>query len=131
MANLKLVADAIFTNKVKWTDVSDEEKESSFFIFNRYFAKKYPDKSQLLNLKNIDKKVGMDLWYNFFKNKPYPQWLWSKSESKEKSDLSEKDFKLLLEKLKIKDIDLKYLIKNHIDFIKEELKYYKSLEKEQ
>jgi hypothetical protein len=131
MANLKLVADAIFTNKVKWSDVSDEEKESSFFIFNRYFAKKYPDKSQLLNLKNIDKKVGMDLWYNFFKNKPYPQWLWSKSESKEKSDLSEKDFKLLLEKLKIKDIDLNYLIKNHIDFIKEELKYYKSLEKEQ
>jgi hypothetical protein len=131
MANLKLVADAIFTNKVDWKEISDDEKESCFFIFNRYFSKKYLDKSQLLNLKNIDKKVGMDLWYNFYKNKPYPQWFWSKTDSKEKSEISEKDFRLLLEKLKIKDIDLDYLIKNHLEFIKEELKYYKSLQKEQ
>ena len=27
--------------------------------------------------------------------------------------------------MKIKDIDLDYLIENHLDFIKEELKYYK------
>lgn len=131
MANLKLVADAMFTNKVDWSEISEDEKESSFFIFNRYFSKKYPEKSQLLNLKNIDKCVGMDLWYHFYKNKPYPQWFWSKTISKEKSEISEKDFRLLLEKLKVKDIDLDYLIKNHLEFIKEELKYYKSLQKEQ
>lgn len=131
MSNLKLVADAIFTKKVNWEDITDEEKESSFFIFNRYFSKKYPEKSQLLNLKNIDKISGMDLWYHFFKNKPYPSWIWSKSDAKEKSIISEKDFILLLEKLKIKDIDLNYLIDKHLDFIKEELKYYKSLQKEQ
>jgi hypothetical protein len=130
MANLKLVADAIFTNKVKWEDVSDEAKETCFFVFNRYFAKKYPHLSQLLNLKTIDKLSSMELWYNYFKNKPYPQWLWSKSEGITKSDISDKDFKLLQEKLKLKDIDLIYLIKNHLDIIKEELKYFKNLEKQ-
>lgn len=130
MSNIKIIADAIFTNKVSWDSISDDDKESSFFIFNRYFSKKYPEKSQLLNLKNIDKVSSMDIWYNFFKNSPYPTWLWSKSETKEKSEIPEKDFKLLLEKLKIKDIDLIYLIDNHLDYIKEELKYYKSLIKE-
>jgi hypothetical protein len=131
MANLKLVADAIFTKKVSWEEVSDEEKETCFFIFNRYFSKKYPEKSQLLNLKTIDKVTGMNLWYHFFKGKPYPNWLWIKNETKEKSEISEKDYKLLLEKLKIKDLDLNYLIDNHLEFVKEELKYYKSLQKEQ
>lgn len=130
MANLKIVADAIFTNKVKWEDINDEEKELSFFVFNRYFSKKYPHLSQLLNLKTIDKLAAMDLWYYYFRNKPYPQWLWSKSDSKEKSDISEKDFKLLLEKLKIKQIDLQYLIDNHLDFVKSELKHFKNLEKQ-
>lgn len=130
MANLKLVADAIFTNKVKWEDIPDEEKETSFFIFNRYFAKKYPELSQLLNLKTIDKLAAMELWYHFFKNKPYPQWLWSKSEKSSKSDISEVDFKLLLQKMKIKDIDLQYLIDNYLDVVKEELNYYKKLEKQ-
>jgi hypothetical protein len=130
MANLKLVADAMFTNKVKWEDLPDEEKETSFFVFNRYFAKKYPHLSQLLNLKTIDKLTAMNLWYYYFRNKPYPQWLWSKSETQSKSDISEKEFKLLQEKLKLKDLDLQYLIDNHLDIIKEELKYFKNLEKQ-
>ena len=130
MANLKLVADAMFTNKVKWEDLPDEEKETSFFVFNRYFGKKYPHLSQLLNLKTIDKLTAMDLWYYYFRNKPYPQWLWSKSETQSKSDISEKEFKLLQEKLKLKDLDLQYLIDNHLDIIKEELKYFKNLEKQ-
>lgn len=130
MANLKLVADAMFTNKVNWEDLPDEEKENSFFVFNRYFAKKYPELSQLLNLKTIDKLAAMDLWYYYFRNKPYPQWLWSKSETQSKSDISEKEFKLLQEKLKLKDLDLQYLIDNHLDIIKEELKYFKNLEKQ-
>ncbi len=130
MSNIKIIADAIFTKKVNWSDISDEDKELSFFIFNRYFSKKYPEKAQLLNLKTIDKSTAMDLWYQFFRNKPYPTWLWSKSDTKEKSILSDNDYKLLLEKLKIKDLDLDYLIENHIDFVKDELKYYKSLQKE-
>ena len=129
MAELIDVANAMFTNKRNWVNISDEDKEKFFFIFNRYFAKKYPEKSQLLNLKVIDKVSALDLWYHFMLNKPYPNWFWSKSEKAEKSDISEKEYKLLLLNLKIKDIDLDYLIQHHIDFIKEELRYYKDLEK--
>ena len=130
MANLKLIGDAMFTNKVKWEDVPDDEKESCFFIINRMFSKKYPEKAQLLNLKSIDKISSMDLWYYFMKGKPYPNWFWSKSDKEEKSELNESDRNILRHKLKIKEFDLDYLIKNHFEFIKEELTYYKKLEKQ-
>jgi hypothetical protein len=127
MADLKLVGNAMFYKKSDWVNVPDEEKESCFFIFNRYFAKKFPEKAQLLNLKSIDKITAMNLWYQFMLKQPYPNWFWSKSEKGEKSEISEKDYKLLLQKLKIKDIDLDYLIEHQIDFIKEELVYIKKL----
>jgi hypothetical protein len=130
MADLKLVGNAMFYKKGDWVNVPDEEKESCFFIFNRYFAKKYPEKAQLLNLKTINKVTAMNLWYQFMLDKPYPNWFWSKSDKTEKSVISDKDYKLLLQKLKIKDLDLDYLIMKHFEFIKEELKYYKSIEKE-
>lgn len=129
MAEIIDVANAIFTNKNNWKDISDEDKERFFFIFNRYFSKKYPEKSQLLNLKNIDKVSAFNLWYYFMLDKPYPKWFWSKTEKSENSEISEKDYKLLLSSLRVKDSDLDFLVKNHFDFIKEELKYYKDLQK--
>jgi len=128
MAELIDVANAMFRNKSEWVKITDEDKEKNFFIFNRYFSKKFPDKSQLLNSKDINKVSSMDIWYYFMLNKSYPNWFWSKSKT-EKPIIPNKDFKLLLMKLKIKDLDLHYLIENHFDFIKEELKYYKALEK--
>jgi len=130
MAELIDVSKAIFTNKNNWKNIPDEDKERLFFIFNRYFAKKYPEKAQLLNLKTINKVTAMNLWYEFMLDKPYPNWFWSKSDKTEKSVIDDKDYKLLLQKLKTKDLDLDYLIINHFEFIKEELKYYKSIEKE-
>jgi hypothetical protein len=129
MAEIIDIANAIFTKKSEWINITDEDKEKFFFVFNRYFAKKYPEKAQLLNLKNIDKVSAFDLWYQFMLDKPYPKWFWSKAEKSEKPDIVEKDYKLLLQKLNIKDTDLDFLIKNHFGFIKDELKYYKELEK--
>jgi hypothetical protein len=130
MANLKLVADAMFYKRGDWKNLPDYEKESSFFIFNRYFSKKFPDKAQLLNLKVIDKVTAMELWFQFMRDKPYPNWFWSKAEKIEKSDYPEKDFNLLLRSLRLKVDDLKYLLDKFPDVMSEELKYYKSLEKE-
>ncbi len=130
MADIKLVADAMFYKKENWVNIPDVEKESCFFIFNRYFSKKYPDKSQLLNSKNIDKITAMDIWFHFMKNKPYPRWFWSKSPSKLESKISDKDIKELLKILNIKKSDLDFLVENNYDFIKDEIKYYKSLEKQ-
>ena len=128
--NLTSIFNVMFKNRSNWKWVTDEQKETYFFIINRHFSKKYPEKSQLLNLKNIDKVSSLDLWFYFMKDKPYPSWFWSKSEKTTKSEITDKDYKLLLLKLKIKDCDLDYLIENSPDFIKEELDYYKKLEKQ-
>lgn len=129
MAELIDVANALFTNKNHWKNIDDFDKERFFFIFNRYFSKKYPEKSQLLNLKNIDKVSAFDLWYYFMLDKPYPKWFWSKGEKNSDTEYTDNDYKILLTHLRIKDIDLDFLIENHPDFIKEELKYLKDLKK--
>jgi len=110
-----------------WDKITVEEKEKNFFIFNRYFSKMYPEQAQLLNLKNIDKVVGMELWYQFMKTEPYPDWFWSKSEKSDKPILVPKDYKMLLVSLKVKPDDLDYLIEKHFDFVKEELSYLKKV----
>lgn len=129
MAELIDVANAMFRNRSDWKTISDQDKEKFSFIFNRYFSKKYPHRSLLLNMKNIDKSEIMNLWFEFMRDKPYPNWFWSKSEKKtEKVDKS--DFKLLFEKLNLnKSSDLEYLIEHHYDLIKEELKFYKTKSK--
>jgi hypothetical protein len=128
--NLLAISKCMFQERKKWEFVSNQQKEKWFFIINRLMSKKYPEKAQLLNLKTINKITAMNLWYQFMLDKPYPNWFWSKSDKTEKSVISDKDYKLLLQKLKIKDLDLDYLIMKHFEFIKEELKYYKSIEKE-
>ena len=127
MAELIDVANAMFRNKKDWENITDLDKEKFFFIFNRYFSKKYTTKSQLLNNKNVDKSTSLDLWYYFMLDKPYPNWFWSKSPKFEKSDIPDSDFKLLFLKLGLnKEQDLIYLLDNYPDLIQEELKFYKT-----
>ena len=128
MAELFDVVNAII-NKKGWDKITDIEKEKNFFIINRYMSKFYPKQAQLLNLKTINKILALDLWYYFMESKPYPGWFWSKSEKTEKPDIIEKDFKLLLINLRICKEDLEYLIDKHPEFIKDELKYFKDIEK--
>lgn len=122
--------NCMFKDRNDWVWVTDEQKEKFFFIANRYFSKKYPDLAQLLNHKNIDKVSGMNIWFHFMDGKPYPSWFWSKSEKKlPHSDLSEKDLELLLEKTGLHPNELDILIKHHLQDVKEELKYFKELQK--
>ena len=134
MAEIIDVANAIFKFKNDWIynskkeKVTDDEKIKYFFVFNRYFSKKYTQKAQLLNLKSIDKATSMDLWFHFMKTQPYPDWFWSKSPKQEK-EIPEKEYKQLLRHLSIKESDLDYLIDRFPEFIKEEQAYLKKLEK--
>jgi hypothetical protein len=130
MAELLKVAKAMFQNRKDWSLITDTDKEECFFVFNRYFSKKYPNRSQLLNDKFQDKIAGMDLWFHFMKSEPYPKWFWSKSEKeKDKSELSDKEIKELLFNLQVTRDELDLLIKWYPDLIKEELKYYKDVTK--
>ena len=128
--NILSISNVMFRNKEDWSKVSDDQKDQFFFIFNRYFSKKYPIESQLLNSKSIDKTIGMDLWFHFMKSKPYPKWFWSKStEKSEKEEFSEKELLMLRQYLDIKSEELDFLIKHHKDEIIEELEYLKKSNK--
>jgi hypothetical protein len=131
MAELIDVANAMFRNRKDWVKISEQDKEKYSFIFNRYFSKMYPHQSIFLNIKNIDKSEIMNLWFEFMRDNPYPNWFWSKSQKNKNSELIDKsDFKLLFEKLNLnKTGDLDYLIEHYYDLIKEELKFYKTKSK--
>jgi hypothetical protein len=127
MAEITDVANAMFRSRDR-NLISSEDKEKFFFIFNRYFAKRYPEKAQMLNLKGMDKAAAMDIWFAFMKTQPYPDWFWSKSPKMEK-DLPEKEYKSLLKHLEVKEQDLDYILDRFPDFAKEELAYLKKLDK--
>lgn len=129
--NILSISKAMFQNRGDWKFVTQEMKEKYFFIFNRYFSKKYPKMAQLLNDKNINKSISLDLWFNFMSDKPYPKWFWSKSQEKKIESTSKGDFELLMEKLQLnKKEDLEYLIQNFPDIMEEELKFYKKQQKQ-
>ena len=130
MAELIDVFNAMLKNRKDWTKITDDDKIKYSFIFTRYFSKKYVEKSNYMNLKGIDKVLVMDLWYYFMLKEPFPKWFWSKSDKVDKTEIPEKDFKLLLIKLKVKPDDIIYLMDKHPEFIKDELTYYKKLEKQ-
>jgi hypothetical protein len=125
--NILSISNALLKEKKDWEKVNSEQKKQFFFIFNRFFSKKYLDFSFLLNHNLTDKEVSMDLWYEFMKNKPYPKWFWSKSEIESTSELSDNDYNLLLKNLEIKKDELDFLIKNHNKEILEELTYFKKI----
>lgn len=129
--NILSISKAMFQNRGDWKFVSQEMKEKYFFIFNRYFSKKYPKMAQLFNDKNINKSISLDLWFNFMSDKPYPKWFWSKSQEKKIESMSKGDLEILMEKLQLnKKEDLEYLIQNYPDIVEEELKFYKKQQKQ-
>jgi hypothetical protein len=131
MAEIIDVANAMFRDRNKWKDITDEDKQKFFFIFNRYFSKKFPDKSKLLNDKLINTISAMDLWFLFMQDKSYPKWFWSKSNSsKTKPDISDKEISYLLQEHDLKREDLEILMKFYPDIVKEEVKYYRDAQKE-
>jgi hypothetical protein len=130
MAELIDVFNAMLKNKKDWVKITNDDKEKFSFIFTRYFSKRYTEKAALMNLKGIDKVLVMDLWYKFMLTQPFPKWFWSKSDKVDKPKITEKELKMLVIKLKVKPDDINYLIEKHPEFIKDELDYYKKLEKQ-
>lgn len=124
--NLLGVSKVMFQNRKDWKHITDDQKEKYFFIFNRFFSKKYLYESQLLNNKSIDKVAGLNLWFHFLSDKPYPKWFWSKSKKSEDNKLSRDDFKFLLGRFELnKEEDLNFLIDRYPELIEEELKLIK------
>ena len=90
--NLLSVFNTMFKKRDDWRFLTDKQKDTYFFIINRNLSKRYTEQAQLLNLKNIDKVVGMELWYQFMKTEPYPKFFFSKSDTKDKYVLTKKEY---------------------------------------
>jgi len=126
--------DIIFGNrrsKSDWKKLSDEDKETNFFIINRKFAVKYLKQAQYFNSRSIDKASALDMWYLFFRNtKGTPYWYWAKSNGskKEKSKISGPDSVLLMERFELSDTDYDFLYKYHLEDLQYELKKLKRFE---
>jgi hypothetical protein len=126
--NLLAVSKVLFSNKENWKYLSVKQKEDFFFICNRFFSKKYPDYSYLLNKKNINKESALDTWYYFMYNEKYPKWFWSKSEDKKNKLEDNKFIKDFCIKNDLKEDDFYLLEKLYPSQIEEEIKYYKKIE---
>jgi hypothetical protein len=124
--NLLSIFKAMFTEREKWPFVTEEQKIKHFFIINRLFSKKFPEKSKLLNSKLINKTSAMDTWFIFVKNMPYPKWFWSKSLSeKVKLEFSDEEIIHIMNNFNLKREDIEILLNFYPDSIKEEIKYYR------
>ena len=135
MAKLDFIslANIIFKDKDKYKYVSDEEKESNFFMLNRKYAIKYLKQAQFFNNKNVDKPSAIDIWYQVFykTTNGTPQWWWkTKQAAKEKSEFINADIKLVKEYYDITDNDIKFLIKYYNEKLKEDIKRLKKFKKE-
>jgi len=129
--NFLSIFKVLFNERYKWEYVTDKQKEEFFFIVNRHLSKKYLKQSKLLNSKTINKVSAMNIWFKFLENEPYPNWFWSKSSVKKpKGLLTKPEYNKIRLKLKISEDDMNFLIEEHPDFIKEENKNMKKLEKQ-
>lgn len=123
------LANIIFKDKNNYKHVSDEEKETNFFVLNRKFAIKYLKQAQFFNNKNIDKPSALDVWYQIFYNtNGTPAWWWKTKQPpkiKVKSEFNNNDLKLIKDYYSIKNRDIEFLIKYHVDKLKEDIKRIK------
>jgi hypothetical protein len=129
--NILTISKIIFGDRSKWNQITDKDKEKFFFVFNRYFSKKYPDLSILLNDKTQDKSMGMDLIFNFFKNKPYPDWFWNSQKTSNGSKVGPDSFlEEIMINLDLGKEEVLFLEKYYPDQIKQEISYIQKLKKE-
>jgi len=125
------LSNIIFKDKDKFKYVSDEEKETNFFMLNRKFAFKFLKQAQFFNNKNIDKPSSIDIWFQIFNNSTgTPQWWWkSKANPKPKSIIPNPDIKLIKEYYNLTDNDIDFLIKYQPDKVKLDIKRIKKFKK--
>ena len=126
------LANIIFKDKDKYKFVSDEEKETNFFMLNRKYAIKFLKQAQFFNNKNINRASAMDVWYQVFykTTNGTPQWWWkTKVEAKPKSEFINADIKLVKSHYDITDSDIKFLIKFQPEKLKEDIKRLKKFNK--
>lgn len=128
------IVDFIFKNKEKYELLTDEDKEKNFFIINRKFAREYPIHAEFFNKKNSNKATALDIWFAFFYKKrtiDTPKWYWFTKKKTEtvSAIIKKEEIKYFMDFYDITEDDVMYLIKNHTEEIKEEIKKLRKFNK--
>lgn len=132
MANLFTVVDCLFTKKYQWPSLTIEDKENAFFMVNRNMSKKFPDKAQRFNIKDINRSMVMDLWFFEMKNQvTLPYWFWSgKKMLKKDENILNNNLYLqrIINKYELSNDDLDVLQELHQEWLQEEIEYLKHID---
>ncbi len=105
--DFKTITTTIFQDKKNWDKIEDSDKESLFFIFNRFMSKKYPKQAQYFNDRNIDKATSFDIWFQYLKKEVrIPYWFWKGPTKKKDPEI--KDWQVVRDfyEMDIKDVYL-------------------------
>lgn len=128
------LSNIIFKDKEKFKFVSDEEKESNFFMLNRKFALKYLKQAQFFNNKNINKSSSIDIWFQIFYNiKGIPEWWWQSKKQlkvKIKSEFNDNDLKIIKDYYSLTNKDIDFLIEFYPENLRKDIKRLKKFRKE-
>jgi hypothetical protein len=69
----------------------------------------------------------MDLWFDFMKDKSYPQWFWSKSKKTTQSDGDQSLIEELRKSNNFTNQEMDFILLNYSDEVKEEINYLKQI----
>lgn len=86
----------LFDRNSDWSKVSMKDKSSHFFMVNRFMSINFPMQANILNRKQINPVVGMDIWRSTMTRlytKP-PFWIYTKTNKKKKKTASLSDFEI-------------------------------------
>jgi hypothetical protein len=124
--DLTTFVNIIFKDKKNWSNLTVEDKEANFFIFNRFMSKKYPKQAYSFNKKHLNKAICADIWFHFLKKEiSIPFWFWKYKQAKKTNNL--KEYENFMIENEISQKQLLYLQTYHSDILKEEFDRYNEI----
>jgi hypothetical protein len=115
-----------------WEKISDRDKARNFFMINRLCGIAYPLQANSFNHLKIQPEKVVDFWKIFVThhNKKTPQWIWTKTQKREKESSSYEYKKEIIDFIKEKyQISEREIQELKQFFPKKFLEYYKEIEK--
>ena len=110
----------MFQNPKEFAKLTNYEKGKYFFMFNRFFAIKYPINANLLNKTKIPPGEAVQVWSDLL-TKVYnriPQWIWSgikgvknKKEETKKNKIEPETILFYAQKHQISTKEVEYALK--------------------
>lgn len=125
--DLTTFVNSMFKDKSNWKLLTAEDKETNFFIFNRFMAKAYPKQAYSFNKRYLNKAICADIWFKFLTKERYtPSWFWKYRQPK--MDENVKKYQSFLVENEISQKDLLYLHKYYPEILESEFDRFQKIQ---